>query len=531
MSNPVDDLAQAQEWHSQGRLAQAKEQYLRLLAVNPNNHTVLHMLGILAAEEGQLEQAKQYLESAIKINPHEPTYMLHLANIYKSAGDYPRAIQQLEKMLHSNPQSAAVYNNLGTVYFLQAAWQQAIAAYEKAIALQPEYADAYYNLALAFIKAERWDLAKTTLQALLELSPGHPGATFQLASMAMLKEEYETAIQLFDQVASAYPHHFETQTNLATCYLKLGKLNEAQAHYLLALEIMPHDSQILFNLGVINMNSNRLREAVTYYLRAAKEQPDNFDTHNNLGVAFLALRDDERALLHFREALRIQPSNEAIRHTVAILSHDKNIAISPPGYVRSLFDSYASHYEPHLVNVLHYQVPGLIYDCMREAGVLNNEKWDILDLGCGTGLCGEIFKSRARTLIGVDLSEKMLQVAAQKDCYTDLVCADILPFLADKAGHYDLIIAGDVLVYFGNLDTLFHAIYASLRKYGYVIFNAEINADEDYVMTSSGRFAHSKAYLERLIAENDFTILKYQTVTMRTQNETPVFGHLYLLRT
>ena len=43
----------------------------------------------------------------------------------------------------------------------------------------------------------------------------------------------------------------------------------------------------------------------------------------------------------------------------------------------------------------------------------------ILDLGCGTGLCGPLFKPMASTLIGIDLSEKMIAQAAQKGAAQD----------------------------------------------------------------------------------------------------------------
>lgn len=525
------DLTTAQELHRAGHLTQAKENYLQLLNENPENVTVLHMLGILAAEEGNLEEAKTYLESAYKINPTDSTYALHLANIYKALKLFSKASQILQEVINNNPKSAAAYNNLGTVYYAEEKWQLAMEAYEQAIAIQPEYADAYYNLGLAMLKASRWDLAKNTFQSLLELSPRHAGGMFQLACMAMAREEYPQAIKLFNDVAKDHPYHFETQTNLATCYLKLGKLNEAKTHYMQALEIIPNDDQVLFNLGVINMQLGKVKEAVEFYLRLVKIKPDFFDAHNNLGAAFLVLKDSAAALLHFREALRLQPNNSVIKHMVSIISEEKSLAISPPEYIRSLFDSYADHYETHILQSLKYQIPQLFYDCLQKAGVLNNEeKWDILDLGCGTGLCGQIFESKARSLVGVDLSEKMLDIALQKKCYTNLVCADILPFLSDKTGLYDLILAGDVFVYSGDLEQIFKAIHQALRKHGYLIFNAEINDQEDYMLTSSGRFTHSKAYIDRLITQINFTVLSYKKITIRTQNDVPVSGHLYLLR-
>lgn len=523
-------LADVQQMHREGRLEDAKLGYAKLLKENPNDPTLLHMLGILTAEEGRLDEARDYLEAAIKADPNNPTYVLHLANVLKGMGLFAEATKILLLVIKNHPNSPAAYNNLGITYYGQEKWQDAIAAYEKAIALQPEFADAYYNLGLALTKASQWEAAVNAYKALLELVPKHPGGLFQLGCINMQRMQYQTAIDKFNLVAQDHPYHFETQSNLATCYLKLGKLNEAKQHYLAAFEIMPNDEQILFNLGVISMHQGRVKEAVEFYLRVVKINPDFFDAHNNLGVAFLALKNMDNAILHFREALRIQPQYEALRHTISILAREKNISTSPPEYVRSLFDSYADHYDKHMVDALHYQIPNLIYKCMQQADVLKNEKWDILDLGCGTGLCGEKFANVARTLVGVDISERMLEVASQKNIYNELVCSDILPFLVDKIEIYDLVMAGDVWVYYGDLKDMFLAVAQSMRKYGYFIFNAEISEDkEDYVMTASGRFAHTKDYLERLISQSHLTVLRYETVIMRTQADIPVKGHLYLL--
>ena len=171
-----------------------------------------------------------------------------------------------------------------------------------------------------------------------------------------------------------------------------------------------------------------------------------------------------------------------------------------------------------------------MHDLLREYDDLTQPHWDVLDLGCGTGLCGELVRSASRWLTGVDLADKMLEVAAQKHIFDELIQSDIIAFLQDKKDKYDLVIAGDVLVYFGDLTPIFKAVYEALRSDGLFIFNAEINEDNDYIMTDSGRFSHRKQYLDQLIAHSQFKLISYQVARMRTQNQLPVQGHLYLLQ-
>ena len=160
---------------------------------------------------------------------------------------------------------------------------------------------------------------------------------------------------------------------------------------------------------------------------------------------------------------------------------------------------------------------------------VHHRQLDILDLGCGTGLCAELFKPLAKKIVGVDLSSNMLQVAKEKYLYDELVLADANEFLQTRDEQFDLIILGDVLVYMGDVATLFANIASHLRSPGWVLFNAEISDDCAYDLLPSGRFAHTRDYLDRLAGENGLRVLAYVQELLRQQNERDVLGHIYLL--
>ena len=179
--------------------------------------------------------------------------------------------------------------------------------------------------------------------------------------------------------------------------------------------------------------------------------------------------------------------------------------------------------------MLRYDVPALFLQTLQEARALPPAQWQVLDLGCGTGLCGEKIIPFARTLIGVDLSEKMLAVAARKQIYDELIAADVLSYLRDKHQAFDLIIAGDVLVYFGDLAPVFSLVRQALKPGGLFILNLEMSAVAAFEMTVSGRFAHRKEYVEQIAAQHDFNVLRYREVLLREQQHGQVMGHLFLL--
>lgn len=526
MAKYVIDFNTARELHRMGDLKSAKAAYLDLLKSKPKNADLLHAIGILHTQEEKFDKAIDFLEKAMTQNPQDPSIQSHLANVYKFQGLYDKAKNLLEKTVEQFPEHLPALNNLANIYFAMENYDSAIVCYEKAISKKPDYIDAYYNLGLASIKTNVLENARKTFQKILSLHPDHFAARFQLACVDMRDEKLDDAIKAFLIIENTHAYHFETQTNLATCYLKKGEIKEAKKHYIKALELKKDDPQIIFNLGVISMQDGNVDAAIQYYQQFLQLHPDDFATHNNIAVAFLAKNHIHYALTHFKEAQRLAPQNKSIAYIVESLSQNKSLHAAPRDYIQSLFDSYADHYEPHLLHALEYQIPTIFTKAL--SAFLSNDL-NVLDLGCGTGLCGTPVKSHAKKLIGVDLSEKMLNIAREKNIYDELILDDARYFLQNTSEVFDLIIAGDVFVYCGDLKELFHLVSQKLSPNGLFIFNTEISTQDDFTMNQSGRFSHHKNYLQRLIEETHFKIKTYQTCHTRMQNHQFVEGHLYIL--
>ena len=61
-------LRKAHTAHSEGALAQAEELYKAILARDPDNFDVLHLLGFLNHQRGRQDQALRFLADALKLN-------------------------------------------------------------------------------------------------------------------------------------------------------------------------------------------------------------------------------------------------------------------------------------------------------------------------------------------------------------------------------------------------------------------------------------------------------------------------------
>src|SRR5262249_19843799 len=159
------------------------------------------------------------------------------------------------------------------------------------------------------------------------------------------------------------------------------------------------------NLGCALDKLGRLDEAVASFQQALHLQPDYTDAYKNLAVTYHTQGKLIEAAECLREVLRRRPDDPLAQHLLAAITSAPTPKQSPAGYVSGLFDSYADHYDQHLLSKLGYCGPQLLREALGPAAA---PALDILDLGCGTGLGGLRFQDLARSLTGVDLSPRML---------------------------------------------------------------------------------------------------------------------------
>ncbi|KAK6954031.1 hypothetical protein Daesc_003993 [Daldinia eschscholtzii] len=126
----------------------------------------------------------------------------------------------------------------------------------------------------------------------------------------------------------------------------------------------------------------------------------------------------------------------------------------------------------------------------------------ILDVGCGSGLSGEILSSLPpeeggpHVWVGMDVSASMLDVALQRDVEGDLLLADIGQGVPFRAGTFDAAISISAIQWLcnaessdvspaGRLSRFFNGLYASLKRGGRAVCQFYPKNDEQKKMITS----------------------------------------------
>ena len=155
----------------------------------------------------------------------------------------------------------------------------------------------------------------------------------------------------------------------------------------------------------------------------------------------------------------------------------------------------------------------------------------MLDLGCGTGLCGMPFRDIVKRLTGVDLSPRMIRKARERGIYDELLLGDLLTPLQGRDARYDLIVAADVFIYVGDLSAIFAACKIALRPGGLFAFSTEHEADApSYVLRTSGRYAHPTEYIRTQAHEVGLTEFSIEQAIIRQEEGNPVAGQIFVFQ-
>lgn len=394
--------------------------------------------------------------------------------ILAAAPDHPRALHYAGVLAHQLGRSG-----------------DGIALMEKSLAAVPDRADWYNNLGIVLQECGRLDDAIGAYHRAIALDPGHANA----------------------------------HSNLGVLLRATGRPVEAEAAYRTAIRLNPEHIDAHNNLGVLLYSLKRTEEAVACFCRAVTLRPKHPEARRLLALAHCTLGETDKAIRIFEEWLADEPGHPVARHMLAACTSRDVPARASNAYVEDTFDRFAASFESKLAK-LAYRAPALVSAMLDDAGLQASKSLDLLDAGCGTGLCGPLVARYARRLTGIDLSAGMLAQASEKRVYDELLQVEITEYLRGRRDAFDIIVSADTLVYFGALEEVIEASAGALRAGGLFVFTLEHGNAEvapDYNLETHGRYTHARPYIERLLMNSGFEPA-IVTAELRLETGVPVAG-------
>lgn len=379
---------------------------------------------------------------------------------------------------------------------------------------------------LRLLVGERVGAAADAAEAII-YDPGNAVAK-ALLGRALLQLNFATdAATCLQEALAALPLVRTTRLDLADALERLGRPEASEAVLADGVALDPADASLRSAALLRRIKARDFSAAVTMGHDARQHAALDACGYGLVGHALSSLGRHDEAADAYVEALKLAPEDPYMRHLVASAGRCAAGESAPPEYVRILFDSYADHFDHHLIQ-LGYRVPGLVRRTLARYPRLSGP---VLDLGCGTGLlalaCGNKNDNEIENeWIGVDLSTKMLDLARAKALYAELHEIDALTYLVQETRVFPLILAGDVLCYFGRLNAVLHAVKPRLQIHGKFVFTVEsFPSSEGAVrLGRRGRYAHSADHLGAVARDAGLIVSSLEEHVLRFDGSEPVPG-------
>jgi len=396
------------------------------------------------------------------------------------------------RVLETAPNHPQALHYAGVLAHQQGRSDDAVALIERSLALRPDQADWYSNLGIVHQSDGRLD----------------------------------RAIDAYRRAISIDSSHANAHSNLGVLLRATGRPAEAEAEYRAAIRLQPDHIDAYTNLGILLNGLKRTEEAVACYCKVITLKPKHPEARRLLALAHCTLGDVGEAVKIFEEWLDEEPGDPIALHMLAACTGRNVPPRASDQFVERTFDSFAASFESKLEK-LSYRAPALVAAMVADSGLEPSKRLDVLDAGCGTGLCGPLVAAYARRLTGVDLSKGMLARAKEKNVYDALLNAELTEYLRDNSEAFDLIVSADTLVYFGDLECVLTAAARALRPRGIVVFTLEhavgLEAGVDFRLEMHGRYSHARAYVERLLAVSGLRP-EIRHAELRMESGAPVAG-------
>jgi predicted TPR repeat methyltransferase len=400
---------------------------------------------------------------------------------------------------------------------------------EQATPARLEQARALFIEGIGHFEAGRYEPARDCFAKALALAPGRPSLLGNLGITLVHLRRWEEAVPLLRQALAAEPASADAWACLGFASEGLGHWQEAVDALAKAVELSPSRAGPWLALGNCRLRLGLTEDAVRAFDKAVELDPGSARAWSARGNLMRELGRREEAALCFEKAIALGEDAELHGYFLASVRDAGAPVRTPRRYVERLFDDYAADFDSHLVETLRYRGhETLLRPLLKEGRRFRS----VLDLGCGTGLCGKLLQGNADAVDGLDVSGAMLEQARRTGAYRELIHDELESFLATAARQDDLVVAADVFGYLGDLEGVFRSIRRILLPGGILAFTVEVSRHlEEVKLLPSLRHAHSEPYLRRIAATTGLRWRDMRRGVLREDQASPVEAlYVYLER-
>lgn len=342
-----------------------------------------------------------------------------------------------------------------------------------------------------------------------------------------LGDDVNIAKEIIDNIKRTFVVIFSLGKGFTVLYeYYVQELRKWQQNSSLLLYKIQHLKETNLELGLYHLYKHNLSDALTrFQLLQLFCRRDPMITYN-IGRCYFLNKKYAKASKYLNKSIELQEDFPEARYFLQKINCSDVIRTIPQNLVKEKFEYLAQCYVIEHIIKKKYQGHKLI---MQEiASYFGNQiaGIDILDIGCGTGICGHFLKSCTigRTITGIDLAKNMTKItrACTVDDYKvyDVVTnINVLTFLQNCTKKFDLILAIETFNYISDLYEILLLCKQVLQEKGLIIMLLQQHKEKDCaIIPEDDCFAYKIDYIKSLVKSLNFTVNTIRECCVRSNS-------------
>jgi len=288
-------IQKAGKYHTAGKFGQAEKIYKQLLKANPNDLTLLRMLGMLDRDRRNLKGALHWFTLAKQVSGSEPIYLAELALTLEQAGQHEKAWAIANEAQTKAPTDISIALFYAKLCLSRGFASKAIQALEQAIDTDPNNAEVWHLLSTAANSSGTVPVPLHFAQKYIQLQPKEPQAHANLATAHRLNGKLDEALASYNLALTLNATFPEALAGKAEVLASLGRTEEANT----LLRDAPLSESVLVALAkvriarILNKQEEALK-AIDYVLSPTLSQyhQSNLQMHRGRVLEEMERYDD-----------------------------------------------------------------------------------------------------------------------------------------------------------------------------------------------------------------------------------------------
>lgn len=285
------------------------------LVTNPQDITLLTMVGIIERGQGKISESINTLTNVINMSPQAELPHFEIANSYIQLQDYDQTIAHLEEAIRLNPNFTQAKSALLNTYVIQRDISSANQLVQKW--LNEDSTSAFNNLAAGLLASTTGDYvaARTYFDKALQNDPENFDAMLYRASTYAAEQNFSEASNAFSDILANYP----SNPNALGGLLAVGDLAGSSAASIAKVEQIINDNPTAYIpslvLGQYYLNKADLNNAYLYAEKAVSIVQNDYsvnllsDVTNTMVSAELQKQDYAKAKELLDKMLLLRPDH------------------------------------------------------------------------------------------------------------------------------------------------------------------------------------------------------------------------------